>query len=291
MQDTIQNNSLSVSVKRHGAELCNLRGADGLEYLWQADPAIWASHAPFLFPVIGRLADDRYCVGGRSYSMKKHGFARLMDFDRVEKGAATLSYRLESSASTWAQYPFDFVLIRHYRLNGLTLDVVNEVTNTGKEPMPFSMGEHPGFALNWNDNDRIEDYYLEFDKPETLDSRRLDESALLSNRTVRVLSNERMLPLHRDLFNEDALIFLKLESRKVTLASRKSSRRLSVEFPDYPQLGIWAKPGAAYVCIEPWAGYADPTTHDGELMTKPGIVMLGAGQSKTFLSRITIIEA
>jgi galactose mutarotase-like enzyme len=288
MQNTISNSLLSVTVKRHGAELCGLKGGDGTEYLWQADPAFWARHAPLLFPIVGKLVRGRYLLEDKTYEMNPHGFARDMDFELVEASGESLSYRLQASQATRKQYPFDFTLLRHYRLSGAVLEVACEVMNTGTALMPFSIGEHPAFALNWGVGDRVEDYALQFEKPERLVAHLLDSNGLLTTQTERMLANKRVLPLRSDLFDRDALIFLKLNSSRVSLCSRRHARRVTVEFPGYPHLGIWAKPGAPFVCIEPWYGHADPASHDGQLLHKPGIITLEPGKSFSCAWRVGI---
>jgi galactose mutarotase-like enzyme len=55
-----------------------------------------------------------------------------------------------------------------------------------------------------------------------------------------------------------------------------------VSFPGMPHLGIWTKPGAGYVCIEPWQGYASPDTFDGELTDKPGMISIESGSTTRF---------
>lgn len=288
MQNTISNSVLSVSVNRHGAEWCSLKAADGTEYLWQADPAVWGRHAPILFPIVGKLLNNAYLHNGRRYGMKQHGFARDMDFELVKATESALTYQLKSTAETRKQYPFDFTLLRHYRLSGETLEIACDVTNTGTAEMLFSIGEHPGFALNWGAGDRVEDYALKFEKKERLDSSLLDADGLLSDQTVRILSDKSVLPLRSDLFERDALIFLKIKARKVTICSRRHARHLTVEFPGYPYLGIWAKPGAPFVCIEPWYGHADPSRHDGELMHKPGMITLEPGKTFSCVWRVIV---
>ncbi|MEI7881600.1 MAG: aldose 1-epimerase family protein [bacterium] len=277
MKNTISNSMMSVTVKRHGAELCSLKAADGTEYLWQADPAVWGRHAPLLFPIVGKLAQGRYRFEGKEYALNPHGFARDMDFALVTANATGLSYRLNDTPETRKQYPFEFNLMRHFRLSDGVLEVTTEVTNTGDKVLPFSIGEHPGFALNWGAKDRVEDYALLFEKAERLDAHFLDSNGLVSDQTGRILSNKTVLPLRSDLFDRDALIFLKIKSQKISLCSRRHARRVTVKFSGYPQLGIWAKPGAPFVCIEPWYGHADPASHDGELMNKPGIIKLAPG--------------
>lgn len=274
---TIGNSRLTVSVKQCGAELCGIRGSDGTEYLWQADPAVWNSQSPLLFPIVGKLNNGCYRFAGRTYVMNQHGFARGLDFEHVSGGESSLVYRLRSSPETLSQYPFEFVLTRQYRLDADRLEVVTEVANTGTGVMPFSIGEHPGFSLEWREGNRIEDYYLEFEKQEQEEAALLDDGGRLSARTVPVITGGNRLPLRRDLFNQDALIFTKLNSRRVALCSLKSNRRVTVDFPGYPCLGVWAKPAAPYVCIEPWYGHADPVGHDGELASKPGLIKLDPG--------------
>jgi len=288
MQNTIGNSVLSVSVKRHGAEWCGLKAADGTEYLWQADPVVWGRHAPLLFPIVGKLIHGRYRFEGKEYEMHPHGFARDMDFELVESAESSLTYRLQATPVTRKQYPFNFSLTRHYRLSGSMLEITTEVTNTGDKVMPFSMGEHPAFALNWGIGDKVEDYALKFEKAERLDTRWLDANGLLSEQTERILSNKSVLPLRRDLFDRDALIFLKIKSQRVSLCSRRHARGVTVEFSGYPYLGIWAKPGARFVCIEPWYGHADPANHDGELMNKPGIIKLDPSQVFSCVWRVEV---
>lgn len=288
MQDTIGNPGLSVTVKRHGAELCGLKGGDGTEYLWQADPAFWARHAPVLFPIVGKLAGGRYLYEGKAYAMPPHGFARDLDFELVQSTPDSLSYRLQASPETRRSYPFEFTLLRRYRLSGTVLEVACDVENTGAGILPFSIGEHPAFSLKWGVGDKVEDYALQFEKPERLITHLLDANGLLTAGTERILADKRVLPLRSDLFDRDALIFLKFNSSKVSLCSRRHPRRVTVEFPGYPHLGIWAKPGAPFVCIEPWYGHADPASHDGQLLHKPGIIMLEPGKTFSCTWRVMI---
>jgi galactose mutarotase-like enzyme len=41
---------------------------------------------------------------------------------------------------------------------------------------------------------------------------------------------------------------------------------------------IWQKPGAPYICIEPWYGMADSEDATGNLAEKKGIMTLNAGE-------------
>ena len=267
-----------------------MKSAAGVEYLWQADPAVWPRHAPILFPIVGKLANDRYVHAGRTYAMKQHGFARDLDFELVDAARESLAFRLLPSAATREQYPFEFELAVRYRLDANHVAIEYVVRNNGQAPMPFSIGAHPGFALTWGLGDRIEDYFLEFERTETADPHLLGADHLLSGETVPALEKGKVLPLRRELFDRDALLFLGLASHKVSLCSRRQGRRLTVEFPGFPDLGIWAKPAAPFVCIEPWYGHADPPQSDGILFHKPGIIKLPPGGAFKCEHRIVIEE-
>ena len=63
---------------------------------------------------------------------------------------------------------------------------------------------------------------------------------------------------------------------------------LDVAFPDTPSLGVWTKPGAAFVCIEPWHGIADPSGYAGEFRDKPGVFEIAAGEAETITMSVTL---
>lgn len=76
----LKNETLSVTVDSHGAEMMSLQDAAGKEYLWHGDPAYWKRRAPVLFPPVGSLKNKQYRLGDQVYSMGQHGFARDMEF-------------------------------------------------------------------------------------------------------------------------------------------------------------------------------------------------------------------
>ncbi|MFA7256158.1 MAG: aldose 1-epimerase family protein [Kiritimatiellales bacterium] len=282
--NSISNKQLTVSVKSCGAELCSIQSADGTEYVWQADPAIWNRHAPVLFPMVGKLRDGRYELDGKTYELPQHGFARDMDFSLIEQSESSLAFQLLPTAETRACYPFEFSLTITYRLSGNRLGIEYAVRNTGSSLMPFSIGAHPAFNLY----EPIDNCFLEFEKTETLDTWLLGNKGLLTDQTAPVMNDTKILPLSKTLFDRDALIFMDAQSDKITLGAKNSLRRLTVEFAGFPELGIWAKPGAPFVCIEPWYGYVDPDQPYGDIMNKPGILKLPAGETFRCAHRISV---
>ena len=258
----ISNGILSARIKPMGAELCAL-SKGGQEYLWQAGPE-WAKHSPVLFPIIGQVCGDHCRVDGREYSLPRHGFAREREFALASASADQACFRLESDAASLAVYPFAFRLTLDYALQGNRLRVTYRVENPADAEMIFSLGAHPAF--HWPDNIRT----LEFAAEEPAPVRRL-EGGLLSPHEFPTPVAGKALPLSADLFIADALIFDQATSRSVKFGSLRLSWCEAMGY-----LGLWSKPGAAFLCIEPWAGVADPVGFSGEFRDKPGVVILPA---------------
>ena len=273
---TIRNKFLEVSVQKTGIELCSLKSvASGKEYMWDANPDIWGSYAPVLFPIIGSLKDDGYFYKGKEYSLPKHGMIRHnQDIELVESTSNTLVFRLKYSDDTLRIYPFKFEFITKYSLEENKLIVAHEVINHYNEKLLFSLGGHPAFKCPVNKEEKYEDYYLEFEKEEDAPTWLLHKNGLQSDETRPVFSNSNIIPLHAHLFDDDALIFKNLKSSVVHLKSKKSEQVLTFNFKGFPYLGIWAKPNANFVCIEPWMGVTDRWDTDRELETKEGILTL-----------------
>lgn len=276
----LENDSYKVEVESLGAELQHfVKKDEDLELIWVADPAIWGAHAPNLFPIVGELPGQQYTYNGKTYHMQRHGFARRKEFKMVNESHDKLVFELKHDEETLAQYPFKFRLLIAYRLEQNQLNVVYQVTNTDHEKLFFSVGGHPGFNVPLYPNERYEDYYIEFEKEETVSRHLLNDQGLLNGDTERVLDQSPILPLDRSLFDKDALVLKRLNSEKVTLASKTNPRRIEIAFEGFPYLGIWAKPGPApYVCIEPWCGVAGREGETGELEDKEGINELSPGQ-------------
>lgn len=282
---TTQSTGYSIAVKQQGAELSSFRTPGGTELLWQADPAIWPRHAPNLFPIVGRLRDDSFAFRDKAYPLKQHGFARDTDFAITGNQPGHLTFRLEPSTATRAIYPFEFVLDIEYRLAGRKLSTTYHVRNPGNSPLPFSLGAHPAFACAWQHGDTVSDYFLEFSQAENTRTHLL-ENGLLSGQSLPLLEGTDRIRLTPHTFDRDALILLDHQSRAVTLRRHDDPRQLTVAFPEFPHLGIWSKPGAPFVCIEPWIGHADPVTATGNLFAKSGMIVLNAG--KTFSATFSI---
>ncbi|PRX46419.1 aldose 1-epimerase family protein [Salegentibacter salegens] len=284
----LQNEFLSIKVNPIGAELSSLKNLEtGIEHLWQGNPEFWASQAPNLFPVIGVLKEGKFIFEDKEYKMPKHGFVRHNENIQLkEKTENKLVFQLAYSKETLAIFPFKFRFEISFQLNKKSLTVHHKISNLDDKPLYFSLGGHPAFNAPISENEVYEDYYLEFDRKMDLRTHVLCENGLVSDKTVGILDNEDKIRLHKELFAKDALILKKIPSKKIALKSKNLGTVLSVEYKDFKNLGIWAKPGAPYVCIEPWLGIADVEGTDQNLKTKEGIETLEA--QKTFEASYTI---
>ncbi len=95
------------------------------------------------------------------------------------------------------------------------------------------------------------------------------------------------LKLRDALFHEGAIVFDRIASQSVWYGV-PGQRGIKVAFLGLPHLGIWAKPSAGFICIEPWYGYADPEGFNSELSRKPGIVLIPPGEAHIFKMTVSV---
>ncbi|WP_234736329.1 aldose 1-epimerase family protein [Tellurirhabdus bombi] len=276
---TLENDFLRVLVRPKGAELTSIfHKPTNTEHLWQADEAIWGWHAPNLFPVVGGCLDDQLLIDEQTYSMERHGFARKSTFSVIESTPEKAVFSLKNNADTELVYPYRFDFQVEYQLDGPVLTVVYRVLNEDNKTIYFSVGAHPAFAVPFSPNESYEDYLLEFQKEEPLERHLLSPKGYFTGETSPILAVGNQLPLTRDLFDQDALVFKNLDSRRVTIRSRHHDHCITVTYPPFPYLGIWAKPGAPFVCIEPWLGCADSEGMAFDISQKEAIQHVDAGE-------------
>ena len=280
MEYQLQSDEVKVVVRSKGAELVSIvNRKNGLEYLWQADPAYWNRHAPVLFPIVGRLKGDKYMYQDKAYTMSQHGFARDLEFAVDQPDDNALLFRLENQEETYRKYPFNFCLDIAYSLKASTISVQYKVRNTDSKDIFMSIGAHPAFNCPLQEGESFEDYSLYFSEAES-SQRHLLSDGLFTGKTeaIPMEKEKNELPLSYDLFEKDAIVLKNIESDAVTLQSRKSRHGVAMSFPDFPYLGIWTKRrGAPFICIEPWCGLADNENTSGDIREKEGINKLEPG--------------
>jgi galactose mutarotase-like enzyme len=279
----IANDHLSAVVKRHGAELCSLSDAGGREFLWQAGPA-WPRHAPVLFPIVGRLAGDRLRHGGQTYTLTQHGFARESDFTWRDRAPDACLLSLTDDATTRAVFPFAFRLEIGYRLHEASLAITFMVVNPAETVLPASVGAHPAFCWPLDPAVPKTAHALTFGAPEPASVRRLSGGLLDPTRFPTPIEG-RVLALDETLFAADALILDQPASRSLRYGA-PGTPAISVTWEGFRELGLWMKPGADFLCIEPWYGTASPLGWDGEFGEKPGIMRVEPLESQSAVMTI-----
>jgi galactose mutarotase-like enzyme len=284
----LMSGQLSAEIDPHGAQLSVLKDDDGRDLLWNGDPAVWAGRAPLLFPIVGALAGGAYRVGSATYPLPRHGFARGQIFSIEQTAADAAVFRLRAGEASLKVYPFQFELDVHFELKKATLRVTSRICNKGAEEMPASFGYHPAFRWPLPFGQPRPSHFIEFEREEAAPIRRLDAAGLLTEERHPTPVVRRRLALDDALFRDDAIIFDKLASRSVTYGAEQGPR-IQLAFPDATYLGIWSKPGAEFVCIEPWHGVADPQGFSGNIMQKPGISILKAGETLATAMAITLL--
>jgi galactose mutarotase-like enzyme len=273
-------------------ELSSIRSKhSNQEYLWQGNPAFWTGQAPVLFPIIGALKNGQLNYQGKFFELPKHGLVRNSVKPKlIESGTDFLRFGMAWDAETLEIYPFKFSLEITFLLDGKSLQIQHWITNSADESMLYSIGGHPAFNCPLKADESYEDYYLEFEEEETAATWLIDQSGLISLEQKPILDHTKNLPLHSHLFDYDALVFKNLKSSSVKLFHRKKGPLLAVDFEDFNYLGIWAKPAAPFVCIEPWLGIADSVDSSQNFEEKEGILKLASGQSDQKIYSISILE-
>ena len=272
---TIKSQNLTVKINPKGAELVSLFNHENqTEYMWSAAPNFWGKSSPVLFPIVGSLKDNIYRFEGNEYSLPRHGFARDREFIVEKSSENSVTFLLTHDDNSLKIYPFKFEFRLIYMLVDNSLNVTYAVKNIGEGKMYFSVGGHPAFAVPLAENTTYDDYYLEFNKTETFKRWGLTNEGLIQTEPFDFLINTNTLPLTKELFYDDAIVFKNIDSTSVTLKSDNVNQQLQFDFEGFPFLGIWAAKNANFVCIEPWCGIADAANHNQELTEKEGMISL-----------------
>ena len=284
---TIANDHLKAGIRLQGAELCQLSAA-GLDFLWDGDPAVWGRQSPNLFPIVGCLQEDRLVHQGQAYTLPKHGFARDKAWSLVRLTGHSCTLRLKDDEQTRAQYPFPFSLSLTARLDGNALKIQYDLLNPGEDTLLASLGAHPAFRWPLQAGLAKEDHWLAFEKAEDGLLPALDVHGLLDPTPRSSPLADRRLNLQDRLFSRDALIFQQVRSRSVRFTA-KDGPTVEVAWDGFPHLGVWTKPGAGFLCIEPWRGLPSPADFQGEFKDKPGVFQVSPGATVTASYTVKVI--
>ncbi len=288
MEIVLRRGGLTAKAETMGGELVSLQDAQGTEYIWGGDPAFWTGRNPVLFPIVGGLRGGTIHIQGRPFQMGRHGFARWGEFVPVDQGEDYVRFRLQESPETLAQYPYRFALEVEHRLTDQGFTTQFTVEDRDESPLPFCIGAHTAFRCPLLAGERFEDYAIVFDQPETADGLLPDsEGCLVQGRTERFLDGTDTYPLDYQVFGRvDTLIFEGLASKGVTLRHRPTGRGIRLDYDGFPMIAFWTKPGAPYLCMEPWHGCA--AFDEREFSEKRHCITLQPGEKISLAYQVTI---
>lgn len=288
----LENEFISIELDDNGAQLTSIKNKNNnLEYLWQGDEKFWKRQAPNLFPIVGKLKDNKFKYKDNKYSMGQHGFARDSKFKLNLTDENKVIFELNSDDKTKLIYPFDFKLLIEYELIDNEIIVRYHVKNTGLDKMYFSIGSHPAFNVPV-DNESFDDYEVKITSENNLNRIFLkDGLSDLSNPVKFDVTNN--LKIERSLFKDDAVI---LDSQvkqnyKISLMNLKDNHGVVLESYNNRYLGIWSMypKNAPFVCIEPWWGIADDIDSNQQITEKSGINILDSNENFESKFKIEIL--
>lgn len=264
--EKISNSILTVEISKHGAEIQSIK-KNGKEYLWQGDTRFWGRRSPVLFPIVGRVWNDKYRCMGNEFELGQHGFARDMDFQITFQDDDGIVYWLEGTPDTLGKYPFPFRLMIGYLLEGNKIIVKWRVENMGAMDMYFQIGAHPAFYFPNFDPSTEERGYFAFDKKELKYISPVEKGCVSSEVHSLSLNEDGLMPVDVHTFDCDTYIFENKQLKKISLLTKDKKPYISLSF-DTPLVALWSptktKPDCPFVCIEPWYGRCDSIEYDGE---------------------------
>ena len=262
--------SLKIQVSNRGAELTSIKFNEK-EMLHDGE-SFWDRQSPILFPMVGRLRDNKTIINEKTYQIPQHGFAKDMEFELIEKTENKKVYKTKSNEDTLKMYPFKFELYTKYEINQDKLIVEYKVINTDNKEMLFGIGGHPGFKLEMPQ----QEYYFELEHEEDkVEFMEVDGQYISNQPAKNILENNNIINIKEDSFINDAIMMKNLKSKTITLKQKKDGKKiLEFDFSEFPILAIWTMPNAPFICIEPWFNTADKVIETGYFKDKEGIMSL-----------------
>lgn len=287
----INSDILRVIIDEEGAQLHSIYNkSEDLEYLWQRENTIWASSAPVVFPVIGKLNNLSYQQDGKTYTMKSNGIIRYEKLKVVEKAKEYVTFHLQNSERTLMQYPYAFEFLITYRIKDNNLIICTKIINKNSKVMYYNYAGHPGFNIPMYKEESCNDYYVEFETDEHLNIYDVCDTGQLVNHSIPFLDNERRIFIRKNLFQKEALVFQHPKSRYLTIKSLRHEKQIRVYFEGFDNLAIWSpyniNEPLRFICIEPWIGHTDFKGYEGEFSQRDEVACLGVGKQREHVFRI-----
>ncbi len=293
MQYLLENELASIRFDTKGGQIVSVKDSQGLEYLWQGDAAYWSGQAPVMFPICGSIRENKAVIGNHMHCfMDRHGIVRKLDFSYVAQTKDSITFSICSNEELRAKYPYDFELYITYQLKEKTITTSYRVINKDEQPMPYFIGGHPGFNCPLFQEERFEDYVIEFEKSENANCpESVPATGLINpNNRLSVLKDERILPLKHSYFDVDALIFDQLKSRSVELINPKTGKGIRMDFEGFDYFILWSSPNhGPFVALEPWTGFSTCDDESDIFEEKRGVNILAPDNDAVHTFDITLL--
>ena len=282
MIHTIKSGRLTAQINDFGAELVSAVGADGYEYIWDGKE-YWKHHAPVLFPTCGRIVNDTYTYGGKTYHMGIHGFAPSSQFEVVEKTETKLVLEIKATEETLKNYPFDFVFTATFEVRENVLTASFTVDNRDEKEMPYMVGWHPGFTLDHANGAGVEDYSLKFNTNGNLLNYPVLPTCFVSHDAIEYkVENGTYVLNESEIYPNDSMLFSGTGEGCI-LSAKGEKHSLDFSWSDnMPFFCIWKAPKseAMFVCLEPWTNI--PGDGGEENFDTKELTRLPSGKSETY---------
>ena len=280
----LKNEQLTIRVAEKGAELQSVKDSAGREYMWQAG-AEWPRHSPILFPIVCSVNDQTYRVDGREYHLPRHGFARDMQFEVCEHEEDSVSLSLEYTDETLKVYPYRFVLMISYLLEGNTVHVHWYVENVDTQEIHFQIGGHPAFNVPGGKLQGT----IRLDCEEPMQALRSYADGSHDMQDVPLEAVKGVLTIDNNFFRNDSVKIHNCQTHRAILIDTNDRPAVTVDYQT-PVCAFWSPydKNAPFVCIEPWYGIGDPRDFNGDFKDKPLMNHLLPGAAFTGSYSITI---
>lgn len=246
---------------------------NGEEYLWLRDKNLESTDRPrcgipILFPSCSKPDGGVHHFGGADYPIEVHGLADLVPWQVKTAADDAIELTLAPNGLTKFVYPFDFLLTMRYTLAGNTATLALTVANTGDKDLPFSVGFHPYFAASSLDNVSFA----------------IDAATCSENAKGEQPAAPETITLTRKPGSADSIRLMTGVKSPMVMTDAGNGHKVTVAFDEanFDKGVLWQQDAEAFVCMEPWNGWANSVNEEGRHET------LAPGAHKTFTWSVTI---
>ena len=270
---TLKKGDVTLEVNLNLLEIRSLKIKD-VEMCYQQDGA-WKKNWPFLFPVVGRLKEDKITYENKDYKMPRHGFFRdIKNFAVEYESDGIVTFSAKSNGAFKDVYPFEFEVKNQIEINGNEVILSYEVINLEEEKeMIFTMGHHPAFISKKSG-------VITFEKEEQF-TKKADASGLFPIKPTYEEKIKQVKISDLSFDNGDCYFTQDLNSSWVTYED--DERKLKMSLEDYDVFLLWsASNDEDFICLEPWLGIADPyDKKNTNFEEKPRMIKIKSNDSYT----------